>query len=255
MKRLRRRGVRAPADWQATVDARLPDAKAFWKAAKAFEGLVVDGKKRRMGFAAYAPHVLVLDSKGKADFPPVWGDKRCRQAIAGMSGGLCAYCETMVSSNHPGKGGKERPPGQIEHLRPKSLFPTLTYRWINYFFGCMGCNGAKHDKWAAGGYVRPDRGEPGGRFVFHRDGSVSARRKGDRQASNTIDDMDLKRDWLNIHRAVAIESHLDFVRNQMGPHGLPLDKLLIKRAVAFSVAINQNVRRVWEGEQKKKKKP
>ena len=254
MKRLLRSGVKAHADWKATVDAAFADATAFWKAARAFDRLVTHGKRRGKGFAAYAPGVLPVDSKGKPIFPPVWSnDDRTRVAIAGMSDGFCAYCQSPVSSSHPGKGGEERPPGQIEHFQPKSRFPARAYDWDNYFLSCGGCNNAKSDKWPVEEYVRPDEGKPGSRFDFAETGEIAARRKGDKAAENTVDDFDLKRDWLRKHRETAIKSHLGFVATLMRLGVMKLDELLLKQPVAFSEAINQCVRSVWaQGRGKKK---
>jgi len=243
--RLRRSGVKAPADWKQKVDAAFPDAVAFWKKAKVFEKLVEQGATRKKGFSAYAPHVLPLNAKGEPDFPPVWRTHEgVRKEIAGMSHGFCAYCQSPVSSNHPGKQGKDKPPGQVEHFQPKSRFPAQAYDLDNYFLGCMACNGAKHDKWPSAGYVRPDQGQPGSRFVFAENGKIKGR-KGDDQAKNTVEGFDLKRYWLTQHRGTAIQSHLDIVRRMIGRPGIQLEDLLLRRPVAFSEAINQNVRRVW----------
>lgn len=253
MIRLRRRGVKAPADWRQTVDAAFADAAAFWKKARAFERLVEQGAKRKKGFVAYAPEVLPANMKGEREFPPVWRtDARVRRMIAGMSHGFCAYCQSPVTSSHPGKGGKDKPPGQIEHFRPKSRFPAQAYELANYFLGCMGCNGAKQDRWATGGYVRPDEGRPGSRFVFEENGKVRGR-DGDVQAKNTVEDFDLKREGLRSHRETAIQSHLGFVRKLVGRPRFRLADLLVPQPVAFSEAINQNVRRVWAQERRRKR--
>lgn len=245
MRRLDRSGVEAPSDWQATVDGAFADADAFWKKARAFERLAEHGTRRKKGFVRYAPGVLPLNTKGKPELPPVWQkDDGVRQAIAGMSSGFCAYCQSQVSSSHPGKRGKERPPGQVEHFRPKARFPAQAYDWGNYFFGCAGCNGAKHDKWPVGGYVRPDEGSPGHRFLFKESGDVRAR-EGDGPAKSTVKDMDLRRYWLVEHRRGAIEAHLKMVKLLVGRTGIQLAKLLVPGSVAFSEAINQNVRRIW----------
>lgn len=252
MIRLRREGVEAPADWRETVDAAFPDAAAFWKKAKAFEKLAEQGAKRKRGFTSYAPDVLPANRKGKRDFPPVWRAEACvRTAIAAMSQGFCAYCQSPVSSTHPGTRGKERPPGQVDHFRPKARFPAHAYDWNNYFLACMGCNVAKGDAWPSGGYVRPDDGEPGSRFVFMRSGAIRAR-EGDEQAKRTIEALDLRRDWLTWHRGKAIERYLKYVVPLIGRPGFPLEKLLIDGPDEFSEAINQNVRRAWAKATRKK---
>ncbi len=245
MIRLQRKGAEAPPDWRARVDAALPDPAEFWKKARAFERLAEHGKRRKQGFARYAPHVLPANKRGECEFPPVWRtDLDVRHKIAAMSHGFCAYCQSAVSSTHPGKGGKKKPPGQIEHFRPKSRFPAQAYAWGNYFLVCAACNGYKHDKWPVGGYVRPDEGMPGRRFVFTEDGRVSARTK-DSQAKVTIKHFGLRRYWLTFHRGRVIERYLRFVRKLVGRTGIALEGLLMSAADEFSEAVNQNVRRVW----------
>lgn len=252
MRRLDRTGVEAPPDWQAIVDGAFPDAAAFWKKARLFEKLAEHGARRKRGFVRYAPGVLPLNAQGQPELPPVWQkDDGVRKVIAGMSHGFCAYCQSQVSSNHAGKRGKERPPGQVEHFRPKSRFPAQAYDWGNYFLACAGCNCAKQDKWPIGGYVRPDEGNPGRRFVFKENGEVKAR-KGDEAAKSTVRDIDLRRYWLVEQRRGAIETHLRVVRLAVGRKGVKLADLLVEDRVAFSEAINQNVRRLWRKRQKTK---
>ena len=56
--------------------------------------------------------------------------------------GLCGYCEGIAR-------------GEVDHFRPKSLYPELVYYWSNWIFACHDCNHTKLDKWPAGGYVNP----------------------------------------------------------------------------------------------------
>ena len=71
--------------------------------------------------------------------------------------GLCAYCEEICR-------------GEVEHFRPKSLFPRLVYEWSNWLFVCHDCNLAKKEKWPSSGYVNPcaisPRGRPERYFAF-----------------------------------------------------------------------------------------
>ena len=54
----------------------------------------------------------------------------------------CGYCESISR-------------GQVDHFRPKSVFPALVYEWSNWIFSCGDCNQAKSDKWPEEGYVDP----------------------------------------------------------------------------------------------------
>lgn len=55
-----------------------------------------------------------------------------RAALRSMSGGAqrCCYCEDSLAS-------------QIEHVRPKSLYPSHTFVWSNMLWACGPCNGCK----------------------------------------------------------------------------------------------------------------
>ncbi len=249
MIRLRRSGVKAPADWKKKVDAALdPRAADFWKEALAFEKLGEQHATRIAGFAKYAPHVLPLNKKNKREFPAVWRKQvTLKKALVEMSGGFCAYCQVPVTASHDG-----HVPGQVEHFRPKARFPMRAYDVRNYFLSCTACNGKKSDKWPRGGYVRPDRGAPGARFVFADDGTVEGR-AGDIQAQNTVEDLKLKRSGLNALRKTLMKPQLDRVRDYLlsEPY-LPqhrkqaLERFLVEAFFPVSEAINQNVRRVWD---------
>lgn len=255
MERVRRSGVKAPGDWKQRVDAALhPNTAAFWREARAFEKLVLDDKPRRDGFAAYAPNVLPLRGKGKKKrrgFPDVWrSDKRVKAAIGKMSRGRCAYCQSNVDSNQA---------GHVEHLKPKALFPTLAYLWINYFLGCEACNRYKGSNWPraheGSSYVRPDQPNPGRRFVFLPDGSVRAR-PGDREAEITCRDLKLNRPGLRKHRREHIRLQLKFLRKALA-QGVPIPWAVAKQHLVpalslFSEAVNQSVRHVWAKGRRKK---
>ena len=249
MIRLRRSGVKAPADWKQKVNAALhPRAAEFWKEAAEFEKLGEHDAQRIAGFAKFAPEALPLHKSGKKrEFPEVWQRQPAlKTAVTAMSRGFCAYCQTPVTASHHGKV-----PGQVEHFLPKSRFPMRAYDVGNYFLACMACNVEKSDKWPRGGYVRPDRGAPGPRFVFGEDGSVEGS-TGDIQAKNTVGDLKLERAGLAALRRTLIKPHLDRVRDYLlsEPYlpehrRLPLARFLVEAHFPMSEAINQSVGRAW----------
>ena len=51
------------------------------------------------------------------------------------SPGRCAWCEDSEA-------------GEIDHIRPKSLYPGETFSWPNFLRCCGGCNKAKGDRFA-----------------------------------------------------------------------------------------------------------
>jgi uncharacterized protein (TIGR02646 family) len=59
-------------------------------------------------------------------------------ALAASSHGKCAFCEC-----HPAEGGYM----QVEHFKPKAIYPNSTFEWINLLPSCGPCNVSKsnHD--------------------------------------------------------------------------------------------------------------
>ena len=62
--------------------------------------------------------------------------KDIRTALEQMCVGFarCTYCEDSLAD-------------EIEHIKPKSLFPDLTFSWNNYCFACGPCNGPKSNRY------------------------------------------------------------------------------------------------------------
>lgn len=75
-----------------------------------------------------------------------------RDTLASMCIGpvRCHYCEDSAAD-------------EIEHIRPKSLFPRLVFAWENYLFACGPCNGPKGNRYAfvREGAVVPLIAQPG----------------------------------------------------------------------------------------------
>ncbi|AGC49160.1 hypothetical protein MYSTI_07888 [Myxococcus stipitatus DSM 14675] len=76
--------------------------------------------------------------------------------LSAMCSGVrrCAYCEDSVAD-------------EVEHIRPKTLYPEVAFAWANYLYACGVCNPRKNDHFAvfAEGTnvltdVRRERGAP-----------------------------------------------------------------------------------------------
>ncbi|MGY0216756.1 hypothetical protein ACWJJH_05135 [Endozoicomonadaceae bacterium StTr2] len=73
----------------------------------------------------------------------LWGTKSRVQfrIIRGKLEGLCVgkrrcnYCEDSVAD-------------EVEHIKPKDLYPELVFAWMNYLFACGNCNGPKNNSFA-----------------------------------------------------------------------------------------------------------
>ena len=81
-----------------------------------------------------------------------------RDALVKSSSGKCAFCECI-----PSEGGNV----EIEHFKPKSIYPDLTFEWLNFLPSCRKCNGAKdnHDT-GMEPIVNPYDVDPKGIFYF-----------------------------------------------------------------------------------------
>lgn len=60
-----------------------------------------------------------------------------RETLAGMCQGprRCGYCEDSAAD-------------EVEHVRPKDLYPEAVFAWANYLYACGPCNGPKNSRFA-----------------------------------------------------------------------------------------------------------
>lgn len=79
-----------------------------------------------------------IPEKEKQKLTSFYRNDDVRQALVKSSNGKCAFCECI-----PSEGGNV----EIEHFKPKSIYPNLTFEWLNFLPSCRKCNGAKdsHD--------------------------------------------------------------------------------------------------------------
>lgn len=59
-----------------------------------------------------------------------------KEALISSSYGKCAFCECV-----PSEGGNV----EVEHFKPKSLYPECAFDWANLLPACRKCNGSKSD--------------------------------------------------------------------------------------------------------------
>jgi uncharacterized protein (TIGR02646 family) len=90
--------------------------------------------------------------------------KKIKEALCVMFHGKCAYCESNI---------RHVDYGDIEHYRPKSKFPALTFEWSNLLLACGVCNGKEYkgDRFPEedqnGPLVNPCEEDPEQHFYFH----------------------------------------------------------------------------------------
>lgn len=83
----------------------------------------------------YAGRVEFAKASWQSKSPRLFGDLKIK--LAGMCSGnrRCSYCEDSIAD-------------EIEHMRPKDLYPQETYVWRNYVLACGPCNGPKNNRFA-----------------------------------------------------------------------------------------------------------
>lgn len=122
--------------------------------------------------------------------------QRFRSMLSSRANNNCWYCERQCLA----VGGWAP---TVDHFRPRSRYPQLTYVWSNWIFSCRRCNvDNKQDKWPESGYVDPcavDITERPERYFDYDPATGRIELKGSHQkAEDTISDLGLnKPDILN----------------------------------------------------------
>jgi uncharacterized protein (TIGR02646 family) len=88
-----------------------------------------------------------------------------KDVLVAMFHGKCTYCESKISHVDY---------GHIEHFKPKSRFPDLTFEWTNLLLSCPICNGPEYkgDRFPEGSEGGPlinpcdDKPEEHFQFIF-----------------------------------------------------------------------------------------
>lgn len=106
-----------------------------------------------------------------------------KQALSDASFGKCMYCESKVTQVYF---------GDVEHIKPKSKYPTLKFEWTNLGFVCARCNNSKSDKYIdATPYINPYDEDPENDLLAF--GSQLRQKNGSERGELTIKDILLNR--------------------------------------------------------------
>lgn len=106
-----------------------------------------------------------------------------KQALIDASWGKCMYCESFVVHIDF---------GDVEHIKPKSKYPELEFKWENLGFVCGKCNNRKLQKYdEEAPYINPYNDNPE-EYVIAL-GSILRHKNGNERAQLTIIDIDLNR--------------------------------------------------------------
>lgn len=118
-----------------------------------------------------------------------------KDALRTASSDKCMYCESRISVVYF---------GDIEHIKPKSKFPTDEFKWDNLGYVCAKCNNAKNDKWEASTpFVNPYEEDPSDHLVAI--GAWIYQKHGSERGEYTWKELDLNRIELIGRRVEAIE--------------------------------------------------
>ncbi len=135
-----------------------------------------------------------------------------RPTLGSRSDNNCWYCERQCDTDFSGSAAT------VDHFRPISLFPQLTYAWPNWIFSCQGCNAEKRDRWPESGYVDPcaiDVAERPSQYLDYDADTgelipkESLSERAYRKAFHTIHDLGLNRLDVRFYRLVWTRQFID----------------------------------------------
>jgi len=127
---------------------------------------------------------------------------KIREALETMFHGKCAYCESKISHISF---------GNIEHYRPKRLFPQYAFLWRNLLLACERCNNAKLDHFPdatqGGPLINPVKHDPERHFRFFYDpvAKLATVIPTTKQGKTTEQRLKLNRPDLRSHRSITIK--------------------------------------------------
>jgi len=83
----------------------------------------------------YAQKIAAAKQSFAAKPRALFGRVRTRLRAMCSGNARCVYCEDSLAD-------------EIEHIRPKDLYPEQAFAWENYVFACGPCNGPKNNRFA-----------------------------------------------------------------------------------------------------------
>jgi uncharacterized protein (TIGR02646 family) len=125
-------------------------------------------------------------------------------ALQGMTDNHCSFCDSAPLGQASRK--------EIEHLRPKSIFPEHAFDWLNLYLACSVCNGKKQDKYDTQ-LLQPDAANYSfaSYFILSAKGELIPNLAADQNNINaaeiTIAIFDLNRVELKLERLRQIQGH------------------------------------------------
>lgn len=113
---------------------------------------------------SWLENLMTADTKSeKKKAASKYRHTQIKGTLTAMFHGKCAYCESQILHIDY---------GHIEHFRPQSLFPHLTFEWENLLLACGKCNGQENkdnnfpEEADDGSLINPCDDDPAPHFDF-----------------------------------------------------------------------------------------
>jgi len=135
----------------------------------------------------------------------VYNDPTNKTSLRAASFGKCMYCEADVIANTP---------YDIEHIKPKSVFPELEFEWSNLGYACPKCNREYKKSHFDENLINPYDEDPKTHLQFF--GSMSLPVGDSEKADITADIVGLNRPELLLKRTEKLASLRKTVRLYKG---------------------------------------
>lgn len=149
-----------------------------------------------------------------------YNHQQVREALVRETHGKCMYCEGVI-------GSVAFP--HIEHFRPKSLYPSLTFEWNNLGLGCQFCNTKKSNVFnEVVPFINPYFEDPEESFVFL--GTMVKQKPGCFRAEFMISQLDLNRAELMEQRKAAID-HISQLIERYSQENNPSIKQILRHNI------------------------
>ena len=138
---------------------------------------------------------------GDSNSAPTYSDPINKDALKRSTFGKCMYCESIIGhASYP----------EVEHIKPKSIYPELEFVWENLGYSCPVCNRKKRSKYDESlPFINPYEEDPEEEFMFI-DYIIWPKNKSNR-AKFTINSIKLNREVLIDRR----KDKLDDVRKMI----------------------------------------
>ena len=156
------------------------------------------------------------------------GDRRkVREEIESAQVYICGYCENSLGNS-----------GHIDHFKPKSLYRSLTFDWVNLVASCTyndSCGGKKN-KYDESYWINPYQEDPDGMFKFYANGQVVGSSP---DAKNIIKDFGLDCPRLEKKREDILEAYQNMLLDLATTQPEALEYFLQAEETPFPTAHKQ----------------